>query len=211
MREGNCVSISCMGSSFCAIVLSALLGSAVFAQTATLVNPDFEQGTPGVRPLGWLFGFGPDSYFTLTTTNSCSSGSQCGLIQSNGTVRPGARAFLYQYVDARPYRGMKFRFRAAVRAQVSGLPNAAALLVRVHRDQGGSCFFDNMAERRITAGEWAYYEIAGDVCKDANDLELGMQLWGTGSAWLDDVSLDFSGPGSNLVPKTPQTSMLPRR
>jgi hypothetical protein len=199
-----------MSSRLRIVLLGVLLATSVFAQSAKLVNPDFELGEAGARPFGWLFGFGPGSYFTLTAANSCSSGNQCGLIQSSGTVRPDGRAFLYQYVDARPYRGKKFRLRAAVKAETPGLPNAAALLVRIHRESQGSCFFDNMADRRITSADWVFYEITGEVCSDAHDLELGMQLWGSGSAWLDDVSLEFSEPGSGALNKTLQTTALPR-
>ena len=129
------------------------------------------------------------------------------MIRSNDPVPSIGHSFLYQYVDAKPYRGMKFRFRAAVKTRVSGLPNGAGLLVRVHRESGGSCFLDNMSERRITTGDWAFYEITGEVCADAHDLELGMQLWGSGIVWTDDASLVFAGPGSALIPK--MTSTLP--
>jgi hypothetical protein len=47
-----------------------------------------------------------------------------------------------------------------------------------------------------------YYEIDGEVCKDAANIELGMQLLGGGKAWLDDTSLTFGEAGSSLVPKT---------
>ena len=81
-------------------------------------------------------------------------------------------------------------------------------VLHLHRDGGGSCFLDNMSERRITDGDWAFYEIVGDVCADAHDLELGMQLSGTGAAWLDDASLVFAAPGSVLLPKMNQTLEL---
>ena len=169
------------------VVLAALFGGSIFAQAPSiLVNPDFEQGQAGERPPGWLFGFTPKlAYSTLTVADTCYSGKQCAMIRSNVVVPAAGHSFLYQYVDAKPYRGMKFHFRAAVRTRVSGPPDGAGLLVRIHRDTGGSCFFDNMSERRINSGDWAFYEITGDVCADAYDLELGMQLWGSGVAWMD--------------------------
>ena len=96
-------------------------------------------------------------------------------------------------MDALPYRGKQFTFRAAVRAKVAGPPDTARLLMRIHQSDGSSCFFDNMEDRPITSGQWSFYEITGSVCPDAVDLELGMQLWGDGSAWLDEASLSFSG------------------
>ena len=191
-------------------LLAMLLSGRVFAQSP-LVNPDFEQGQPGERPLGWLFGFGPHklSYSALTVTDSCNSGKQCAMTKSNELIPAGGHSFLYQYVDAKPYRGMKFRFRAAVRAKVSGSPDGAGLLVRIHRVNGESCFFDNMSDRRISSGNWAFYEITGDVCADAANLEIGMQLWGTGNAWLDDASLVFAESGAALLPK--MTTTLPNK
>ena len=120
LRKGDCVSISDMARGLRVIGFCALLSSAVFGQQAMLVNPDFERGEPNARRPGWLFGYGPGkfSYFTWTTIDSCNSGKQCALILSSGpeTVFPLTLTHSYsQYVDAKPYRGMKFRFRAAVR------------------------------------------------------------------------------------------------
>ncbi len=191
-------------------LLAILLGGTVFAQSP-LVNPDFEQGQPGERPLGWLFGFGPhkSSYSALTVTDSCNSGKQCAMTKSNELIPAGNKSFLYQYVDSKPYRGMKFRFRAAVRTEVAGSPDGAGLLVRIHRVSGESCFFNNMSDRRIVSEDWAFYEITGEVCADAANLEIGMQLWGTGNAWLDDASLEFVESGAALLPK--MTTTLPNK
>jgi hypothetical protein len=199
-----------VGCQLRSIFVAVLFGGIVFAQSQTLVNPHFE-GQLGERPLGWLFGFGPKlGYSALTVSDVCNSGKQCAMIRSNDPVGPQGQSFLYQYVDAKPYRGMKFRFRAAVRTSVSGLPNGAGLLVRIHREGGGSCFLDNMSERRITGGDWAFYEITGEVCADAHDLELGVQLWGSGAAWADDATLVFAGPGADLLPKLTSTTARPR-
>jgi hypothetical protein len=191
-------------------LLAALLGGRAFAQSP-LVNPDFERGQPGQRPLGWLFGFGPQklSYSALTVTDRCNAGKQCAMAKSNELIPAGGHSFLYQYVDAKPYRGMKFKFRAAIRTKVPSSPDGAGLLVRIHRVNGDSCFFDNMSGRRIASENWAFYEITGQVCADAANLEIGMQLWGTGSAWLDDASLVFAESGAALLPK--MTTALPEK
>ena len=102
--------------------------------------------------------------------------------------------------------GKRFTFRAAVRAKVAG-PDGARLLVRIHQSDGSSCFFDNMADRPITSAQWTFYEITGVVCPDARDLELGMQLWGDGSAWMDQVSLSFAN-GNSLAQFVPGADAL---
>jgi hypothetical protein len=131
-----------------------------------------------------------DSAFTVG--DSCAVGEHCGTIHSNDPVGPNGHAFLYQYADAKPYRGKKFRLRSAVRAKVSGLPDGAGLLARVHNTNNGTCFLDNMTDRRVTSGEWAYYEITGPVCAEADNIEPGLQLRGSGVAWVDDVTLVFA-------------------
>ncbi len=51
-------------------------------------------------------------------------------------------------------------------------------------------FFDNMDDRPIRAGEWAHYEIVGDVADDAENISIGMFVVGAGKAWLDDASFE---------------------
>jgi beta-lactamase regulating signal transducer with metallopeptidase domain/ketosteroid isomerase-like protein len=164
-----------------------------FVQLPNLLNPGFEEGSPPLSPQGWQFGSN-GGYFAQTTSDDCYSGNQCAIVQSIRTHLPDQKALLFQKLDALSYRGKQFTFRAAVRARVAGPPDdTARLLMRIHQSDGSSCFFDNMEDRPITSGQWSFYEITGTVCPDAVDLELGMQLWGDGSAWLDDASLSFSG------------------
>ncbi len=164
------------------------------AMLTPLTNPDFEEGRADENPLGWRFGIRPaGGYMTRTVAASCYWGKQCAIVQSAAGPRPpDSLAFLHQIIDASAYRGKKFAFRAAVRADVSGAPNVARLLIRVHRNNGESSFFDNMGDRPITLKRWARYEIRGTISSDAHDIELGMQLVGIGAAWLDAASLNFS-------------------
>jgi len=150
-----------------------------------LRNADFEEGRGGEEPLGWRFGARPSgAYATRTVAESCYWGKQCGIVESTtaGPLPADSVAFLHQIVDASGYRGKKFVFGAYVRANVSGPPNLARLLVRVHRDNGETSFFDNMGDRPITSKNWTRYEIAGRISSDARDIEVGMQIAGTGAA-----------------------------
>jgi hypothetical protein len=174
-----------------AVCIVTLFASPGFAQLPTLLNPGFEEGRPPLSPQGWQFGH-DGGYFSQTTSDSCYSRKQCAMVQSSRLHLPGQKAFLFQKLDAQPYRGKQFTFRAAVRAKVAGPPDTARLLVRIHQSGGDSCFFDNMEDRPITSGQWTLYKITGNVCPDAIDLELGMQLWGDGISWMDDASLSFT-------------------
>jgi transglutaminase-like putative cysteine protease len=103
-----------------------------------------------------------------------------------------------QSIDAAGYRGKRVRFRAAVRADVKGNGNQAMLWLRVDRKEGEG-FFDNMADRPITARGWKHYEIVGDVADDAEQIFFGLLLIGGGSAALDDVSLEVVDKSAALT------------
>lgn len=99
-------------------------------------------------------------------------------------------AFLYQVLDATRFRGKVLTYQADVRADVSSA-GAARLLVRVHRTDCSTSFFDNMGYHPITAATWTRYEIQAPIATDARDLEFGMQLIGQGAAWIDNISMTW--------------------
>lgn len=128
----------------------------------------------------------------ITATPACNGSRQCGSVRSVGTG-PHNGSFLYQNVNATPYRGKRLTYRADVRAEVQGT-SVARLLVRVHREDGSTSFRDDMGSRPITAGPWTTYQIDAPIAPDARDIEFGMQLVGEGSAWIDKVALVFGSP-----------------
>lgn len=89
-----------------------------------------------------------------------------------------------QAISARPLRGKRVRFRAAVRAE-----GQAQLWLRVDRKDRAMGFFDNMRDRPIRSAEWKEYEIEGPVADDAEEIYFGMMLLGPGKAWLDAVEV----------------------
>ncbi len=80
-------------------------------------------------------------------------------------------SFLYQTVDAVPYRGKRLAYGAAVRADLTGA-SVARLLVRVHREDGSTSFRDD--DRPIASGLWIFYEIDAPIVSDARDVEFGV-------------------------------------
>ena len=46
-----------------------------------------------------------------------------------------------------------------------------------------------MQDRPILADDWQYYEIVADIEEDAKSIVLGLMLFGSGRAWIDDVTL----------------------
>jgi hypothetical protein len=177
-----------------ATVVIALVWTCPVAAAETVpANPGFEQGQPGQAPDRWLVPRIP-GYHVLISGEDPKSGKQCVTIK-RGTERPGPFGNVMQRIDAAPFRGKRLRYRAAVRTQIDGEEGAAQLWMRVDRirekGQRRMGFFDNMGNRPIRKREWDNYEIVGDVAEDAETINVGMFLRGSGQAWLDDTSLEI--------------------
>ena len=159
------------------------------------VNLNFESGSPGEVPPGWVSPTVRLGYKAELSTDRPKEGKQCVHLSGSPVAppEPGRRPFgnVMQTIDATPYRGKTVRFRGAVR--VAGAAATAALWMRVDRSQKRLGFFENMDNRPIRSAEWAYYEITGDVAADAEVLNIGMMLNQEGSAWLDDVTVEVLG------------------
>ncbi len=178
--------------------MALLLGAIGYAQTRPawiqdrFENLDFAAGGVGEMPPGWRLGpEGTPVYAArIAAGASCQGGKPCGKVQSVG-MGPHNSCFLYQVVDATPYRGKMLAYRAAVRAEVTGA-GVARLLVRIHREDGSTSLRDDMGPHPITSSQWNFYEIDVPIVADARDIEFGMQLFGEGAAWIDKISLTFS-------------------
>jgi hypothetical protein len=176
-----------------ALVVSLLIVLAVAAQTRPIdiqpevANLDFAAGAPGEMPPGWQLGPSDTPVYAarIAPAALCLNGKQCGTVQAQGTGRH-ERCFLYQIVDAAPYRGKVLVYRAAARVTGGGL---ARLVVRVHLEDNSTSFFDNQGDHPITSGEWRPYGITFPVDKEARDIEFGIQLYGEGAVWINSTSM----------------------
>jgi C-terminal processing protease CtpA/Prc len=172
--------------------LATVLLTAIAAGQTGLNNGDFEQGMQGSMPPGWEGGSA--GYTVGVSVESCNSGKRCAALRSDTSVQAHAFGVIKQSLEATPYRGETIRFRAAVRAGVSGTGNQAQLWLRVDRQNGSSGFLGNVDAHPITSGTWQFYEITGKIDGDAKSISLGLMLKGSGSAWLDDASLEIVDP-----------------
>ncbi|HWA84210.1 MAG TPA: S41 family peptidase, partial [Fimbriimonadaceae bacterium] len=166
-----------------------------------------ETGSPGQAPPGW---FVPQpsidaGYYVQVSTDNPKEGKQCAVIGINGAPGQGFGNMM-QTFDARPFRGKKIRFRAAVRFESSGGFGQTQLWLRVDREGGGQGFFNNMGDRPIRSGDWAFYDIIGTIDADADTVNIGFMLVGAGRAWVDAVSFGASdAPDVPLSKPTPLT------
>jgi C-terminal processing protease CtpA/Prc len=153
---------------------------------------DFERDTRDQVPDGW---FVPAATATAgatarVTAETPAEGGQCVELSKKGDQSFGN---LMQSFGAGPYRGLRVRFSASVRAVGGAGHSRAQLWMRVDRANGQVGFFDNMGDRPIRSTEWSRYEIIGDVGKDARTINLGLMMLGPGRAWIDDVSFEVMG------------------
>lgn len=177
-----------------AAVVIVLVWTCLVAAAETVpANAGFEQGQPGEAPEHWFVPRIP-GYHVLVSDEDPKSGKQCVTIK-RGTERPGPFANVMQKIDAAAFRGKRVRYRAAVRTAIDGQEGRAQLWLRVDRarekGQRRMGFFDNMGNRPIRRKDWEYYEIVGDISDDAETINVGMILAGSGQAWMDDTSLEI--------------------
>lgn len=150
-------------------------------------NLDFATGAVGQMPPGWRLGAADTPAYAaeIAAGTSCATGKPCAIVRSMG-LGPHEQCFLYQNVDATPYRGKALFFVAGVRVAGGG---QARLLVRVHRQDNSTSFFNNMGDHPITSAQWSAYRIGFPIDAEARDIEFGVQLFGEGAVWFDQVSV----------------------
>lgn len=176
----------------------------------------FEAGVPITVPSGWL---APDcsfcaGYAVSSVETGAKSGRRCALI--DGTNSQGVSYFgnVMQSFPAGPYRMRRVRFKASVRTErpvpssrwqrLLGyfyLRNRAQLWLRIDRQDGTVAFFENMATRPITSLQWRDYEISTVVPFDAETINVGAILIGSGKVYVDDAHIDVLDGTANAQAK----------
>ncbi len=187
------------------ILASTQSSSAPKTLPAAPSNLDFEIDSSGNGLGGW-FVTQPQYYIAEIDDQQPQHGRRCLRLEGK-PVAPGPFGFgtVMQAIDAGRYRGHRVRYRAAVRTDGQ---SRAQLWMRVDRMAQNTGFFDNMGDRPITAADWRFYEIVGDVNDDAAVLNFGMMVIGRGKAWLDNVTLDDLG--KTMVLSEPPRSLTKR-
>jgi CHAT domain-containing protein/uncharacterized protein HemY len=198
-----------------ALLLFALAGLALFlafltltgvAQAQTKVaNPGFEEGGVGSVPSGWIVQKLVRGFEVKLTDKGCRSGTRCAMM--TGVANPGgAPGNLIQILPAAGYTLHRIRLLSAIR--VEGEQTHAQMWLRLDRADNTPVFFENMVYRPVTSSQWNTYDIEADVADDVSQIVFGVMLFGGGTAWVDDISLDIlgdvfkdgTGPTQRLTP-----------
>jgi hypothetical protein len=161
-------------------------------------NLNFAEGAVGSPPMGWLLG--PEWFMLphepvfealIAPVAQCHGSPQCAMVRSLRSDPSVTLSFLYQDLDASPYRGLTLNYKAFVRVDPA-LRSVARLLVRVHRKDCSTTFRDDMGNHPVMSGDWAAYEILAPIAMDAYHFEFGVQLIGQGAVWIDQISTEFA-------------------
>jgi hypothetical protein len=150
---------------------------------------------PGWRRTGPRPTFG--DYVLKIDTVTKRSGAASLRIEATPDARPSVAVM--QSFDARPFRGTRLRLRGY--ARLSRVSRWAGLLMRI--DTPTEIVFDNMQRRPLEGTrDWRQAEIVLDVPDDAEAINVGAILLGSGTFWIDDFELD-------TVPRTVATTGKP--
>lgn len=162
------------------------------------VNLDLAQGEMGHIPPGWALTQNSVElgYKASLTEEDPNQGRRC-VVLSGDSASFGT---LMQKFDAAPYRGKRVRFKSLVRVDLAaGEGNWAGLWMRVDLKKGMG-YFDNMQDRPIKRGEWKAYEVEGDVAPDAESVNVGLLVAGSGKAWMGIASFEVVGNATPIGP-----------
>lgn len=95
-----------------------------------------------------------------------------------------------QSVETEGREGRRFRFEAAIRAEIDDDSAAAHLWARVDK-KNGTAFFENMGNRPVRSREWKTYTIEGRIDSGSYQLAFGAWCQFNGTFFLDEVKLSI--------------------
>lgn len=163
------------------------------------MNLDFEVGTSGDLPEGWLVWSKFQRLgvlFELTDANPYQGKNAVMLHRPDGVKFGELTPNLTQTIDAKPYRGKKIRISAATRSDVEE-PGFAFFRLVVEPDvlqsahDGATPLFDSLDKFRITSSKWEILKIEAEVAEEANTIAYGIYLRDFGSVCLDYVEIEI--------------------
>jgi hypothetical protein len=155
-------------------------------------NLSFSEGRAGEVPPGWFVADARNAGFHASwQLEGCRGTQPCAVLTAPSTTAAENFATLMQSFPALPFRGQTVRLRAWVKLEKKTPSDRAQMLVHVSRPSFQQGFVDNMANRPIVGDEWGQYEIQGSVATDAEAIQVGVSLYGSGRVWIGKI--EFAG------------------
>jgi len=157
-------------------------------------NLNFEEGTPGKVPPGWIALALPKDadFLAQLQRKGCRTGTGCAVVQAPANS-PRPFGNMMQSFSAAAYRGQTVRLRAWIRLDAVEQDDRGQMWLAVVRANRRNGFYDNMDDRPVRSGQWTLCEIVGEVDRDAQFIDFGFMSSGKGRVWVDDVSFHVVG------------------
>ena len=170
--------------------LAGLLPAALVAQT----NLQFQQGDPLKAPPGWyVLDALRDTEYLAEWHANCRGDAPCAVLAGPATATAGNLGKLLQDFDAAPFRGKRVKLRAWIKLEAGAVGDRAHMLLQVNRPNAETGFSDYMEDRPIVSSEWKSYDIGGVVAPDAENIRIGVALYGRGRVSVSGVEFAEDG------------------
>ena len=176
---------------FAVLVLGFLTLSPAWADPRTALDLDFE--APECSS-GWLFGPWWTRYQGGIDTAVARSGAQSAVLRATpGPWNPSrGYASFDQEVAGSELAGKRVRLSGYVRTE--GITAGAAdLWWAVLNKDGSVSYADSSAQGSTGTTPWTRHTLELDVRADADIILFGVELYGNGTAWFDDLEVEVNG------------------
>lgn len=152
----------------------------------------FDEESATAPPASWFI---PESFKKTLHVEVVRVGED-GELKLTNVARDAAMPFgnVMYSIDATAFRGKQVAFEAA--ARTDGVARLQ-LWMRVDRRGNRIGFFDNMGDRPVMDRVEQIWSVTGPIAEDAESINIGIMLLGTGCGFVDDMRLLDAGPAIN--------------
>lgn len=155
-------------------------------------------------PAGWTIG-APMQEYEAGIDNSITHGGAASVYVKQ--LKPSrAMASLGQTFRADDYRGKRVRFSGYIKTDAV---KVSGLWMRIDSDTEFAVASDSMMSRPVSGTrDWEKHDVVLDVPDNAMAISIGLNLMGSGQAWIDDLSFDIVGANVSVTSRTSARARL---
>ncbi|MEJ5244206.1 MAG: S41 family peptidase [Bacteroidota bacterium] len=176
------------------IILYICIAGNTFSQGLLVpYNLNFELGAVGYEPPQWDASNSAQKqgYVIITTDSLSHSGHKSLVINSPDTKDTSTIAFVKQSINARNYRANKVNFGAYLLAFLDNEQSFAFLWANVRDKDGNIIASFSSQDNPITSGNWTRFSIMLDIPQNAETINYGFALKGSGTVFIDNANFDL--------------------
>jgi pimeloyl-ACP methyl ester carboxylesterase len=172
--------------------IALLFCSQLFAQNkpitlSTDFNFGFENGAVGQLPPGWVKAGEADLFNIGITTADKHGGNNSLLIENKVDVDSKAAISIVNIIPAK-YIGKQIELRAYLKFK--DVTNPYGLTIRILDAYGQQLQLKTLQTKRISGTvDWQLYSVKVFLQPDAQTIQVGASLNGSGKIWVDDMQL----------------------